>query len=105
MSVPNLLKTVTVTHPETGVGLSFQVNAALDFKELTDDLSRSFEFPGGDVITVDKPALMAGKPNIYGIPGGGSMRIIDLGGAVHSIPYGWLRLKWSPRPGFPTVAF
>lgn len=105
MEIPTT-KTLYVSDPVTCASKEFIVGASLDFKDVTDELYREFVFPGGDVVRVDAPALINVKAPPNGRrPGGGSLRIIHLDGSVTYIPYGWIALRWFPRPGRATVAF
>jgi|SRR6185312_5078226 len=99
------LRRISIKHPTTGDIVSFDVLESLDFKPLTDEEWRVFTFPGGHTVRVDSPAFVAFKPASPGVIGGGSQRIITLGGTVTYVPEGWLSLQWKCRKGYPTVAF
>lgn len=94
-----------IVSPDTKARMHFDVSRGLDFKKVTDEIWREFVFPDGSKVRVDRPALTCVKAPPAGRSGGGSLRIICLDGTVTYIPYGWISLRWMPRPGHPAVAF
>lgn len=102
---PRALKTLETRDPVTQERVTFVVGAELEFKDVTDEYSRTFTFPGGDRVVIQSPAFIMTKAPPKGTVGGGSLRIIGLNGVVTYIPYGWISLSWVTRAGRPVVAF
>lgn len=99
------LKTISTRDPVTQDKVEFVVGADLEFKDVTDEYSRTFTFPGGDRVVIPSPAFIMTKAPPKGTVGGGSLRVIGLNGVVTYIPYGWISLSWVTRAGRPVVAF
>lgn len=85
----------------------FTDNPALKFTDVSCEQSRSYEFPGGVVITVHDPVAVCATVS-GAVPKVGALhshRVVDASGAVNYIPPGWVLLKWVPKPGTKAVAF
>ena len=78
---------------------------ALDWKDISDELERTYTFPGGHELTIRNPSKLSVKSPLFGEVGGGSHRIADMDGNGHYISYGWLGISWKVKPGSPAVAF
>lgn len=77
-------------------------NAWLD---ISHEERRTYTFPGGHQVTVNRPMKLATKEPRVGVAGGGSHRIADADGNGHYIPAGWIKISWVVKPGSPPVSF
>lgn len=73
----------------------------LDWKDISDEKSRTYTFAGDNTVTVYAPSKLSVKSK----PNGDSHRIADVFGNGHYIPAGWLMISWTVKEGKPAVAF
>lgn len=76
------------------------MNAPLDWKDISDELERTYFFPGGGEVTVPSPLQL----NVKTKATGDSHRIIA-DGASYYIPTGWIAIRWRVKAGAVPVAF
>jgi hypothetical protein len=70
----------------------------LDFKDISSEKYRVYEFPGGDQIRIHQPQLL-------NVSASGGHRITDSAGISHYIPKGWIHLYWQVKEGQPEFSF
>lgn len=70
-------------------------------RDVSDELFRTYTFPGGEVVRVDRPVglWVTRKAN------GDSHRIACENGNGVYIPAGWLKIEWANKPGKGPVAW
>jgi len=73
----------------------------LDWKDISDETKRTYEFPTG-FVSIDDPKLLNVQESSLG---GYAHRIITKGGEGVYIPSGWLGVMWSVKPGAPVFKF
>lgn len=78
--------------------MEFSHPADMEFKDLSSEACRSYEFPNGSVVTITKPLKI-------NVSASGGHRIFDAAGVCHYIPAGWVHLKWTVNPGRPHFDF
>lgn len=76
-----------------------------NWQDISDELYRTYVFPGGHEIRVAGPSKVAIKPPAYGSAGGGSHRVVDVYGSSHYISYGWLAIRWKVKDGKEPFSF
>jgi hypothetical protein len=70
----------------------------MEFKNIESEVSRSYEFPGGTIITITNPLTL-------NVSASGGHRILDGAGVSHYIPPKWLHLSWMSKAGCSPFAF
>jgi len=69
----------------------------LKFSSLADEVSRTYTFPGGDTVTIEKPKAL-------NVSASGGHRVLDGAGVSHYIPPKWIHLTWVNK-GYYGFAF
>lgn len=64
----------------------------MDFKDISSELWREYDFGDGHVVHIDAPDRLNVSPK-------NSHRIVDSGGLSHYVPPGWFHLKWQVKDG------
>ncbi len=64
----------------------------LNFIFIGTEESRTYVFPGGDLVQIDNPLYI-------NVSSSGSHRIFDGQGVSHYVPSGWNHLSWITKPG------
>lgn len=77
---------------------TIRVPKDMKFSDLSNEVSRTYKFPGGDEIVVESPVAL-------NVSRSGGHRVIAETGQVHYIPKGWIGLVWVPKPGANHVDF
>jgi hypothetical protein len=70
----------------------------LQFKNIADEFSRTYRFPGNETVTIVQPRKL-------NVSKSGGHRVVDAAGNSHYIPTGWIQLTWQVKPGRPAFAF
>jgi hypothetical protein len=81
----------------TQVDFRTNPNSKLEFKDLSDEQYRVYEFPDM-TIKITEPLWL-------NVSASGGHRIFDSEGNSNYIPYGWRRLYWVVKEGKPHFAF
>jgi hypothetical protein len=68
------------------------------FRDLTDETFRTYEFPSGESVTIDKPQSL-------NVSASGGHRVLDAAGTGHYIPPKWIHLYWGVKIGRKPFAF
>ena len=74
------------------------MNNKLEFKDISDEQYRVYEWAGYSKIRINEPLQL-------NVSESGGHRILDKEGTSHYIPKGWLHLYWVVKEGKPTFAF
>jgi hypothetical protein len=67
-------------------------DSKLTFIDISGESTRSYRFPGGDVIKINQPIAL-------NVSRSGGHRLLDALGESHYIPKGWLQLSWCVKEG------
>jgi hypothetical protein len=70
----------------------------LVFSDISDELSRTYRFAGGEEVVITRPTAL-------NVSASGGHRVLDAAGDSHYIPTGWIHLTWTAKPGQPQFAF
>jgi hypothetical protein len=70
----------------------------MEFKDISDEVHRTYEFPGGDIVTIIDPIKI-------NVSKSGGHRILDAAGTSHYIPPKWIHLKWTVKGDSPAFVF
>lgn len=70
----------------------------MDFNSLEDEEYRTYEFPGGDSVTIKNPVKL-------NVSASGGHRVLDADGTSHYVPAKWIHLFWQVKTGKPAFAF
>ena len=70
----------------------------LEFKDVSDELYRIYEWPDGKIVKVKDPVSL-------NVSKSGGHRVLDKAGMSHYIPSGWVHLYWKVKPGKEPFAF
>jgi hypothetical protein len=77
---------------------SERIRKSMEFKDLTDEKYRVYEFPNGkNVLITDPQKLNVSKS--------GGHRVLDGEGVSHYIPAGWFHLFWVVKEGKEPFSF
>lgn len=74
------------------------VMGGLEFKDLSDEIYRTYEFPDGKIVKIYKPLKL-------NVSKSGGHRVLDEKGISHYIPAGWIHLQWKVKDGKSPFAF
>jgi len=89
----NLVKTLSeIPKPLT------KPDANLEFKDITTELYRIYEYPDGKQIKIKLPVQL-------NVSKSGGHRVLDSAGMSHYIPTGWRHLYWKVKPGMKPFSF
>lgn len=69
----------------------------LEFKDLTDEMYRTYDWLNGKTVTITLPKSLNVSSNGH--------RIVDSAGISHYIPKGWKHLYWKVKDGKKPFAF
>jgi len=72
----------------------FVNESGLDFKDISSEVSRTYEFANGAKVTINNPLKIHISPS-------GSARVFDAQGVSHYIPAGFIHLFWTVKEGQP----
>lgn len=75
------------------MSVEFRNDSANKFVDISSEQSRSYTFPGGDVVTITNPQQLSVNP--------GGHRLFDDAGVSHYVPKGWIHLQWKAKEGQP----
>ena len=71
----------------------FNNATSLAFTDISSELYREYEFPGGNKVRIDLPYKLNVSKNGH--------RVWDANETSHYIPMGWIHLQWEVREGQP----
>lgn len=74
------------------------VMGGMEFKDLSDEIYRTYEFPDGKIVKIYKPLKL-------NVSKSGGHRVLDEKGISHYIPAGWIHLQWKVKDGKSPFAF
>ena len=77
---------------------TFTNNPALEFRDITTELYRTYKFPGNEFVTIENPIAI-------NVSKSGGHRIVDNQGKSHYIPAGYLAITWKVKDGQPNFVF
>jgi len=63
------------------------------FADISSEESRTYRFPGGDLVTIARPQWLSVSTSGH--------RLLDGAGVSHYVPKGWVHLSWKARDGMP----
>lgn len=78
--------------------IEFRNNSGLDFKDLSSEEWRSYEFPNGRIVNINGPLKLH-------VSDSGGHRLFDSAGECHYLPSGWIHLSWKVKNGHPHFDF
>jgi len=67
----------------------------LEFVDISAEMLRTYTFPGGDKIEIDRPQYLH-------VSASGGHRIMDHHNDGHYVPAGFIHVSWRPNEGKPT---
>jgi hypothetical protein len=70
----------------------------MEFKDLTDELYRVYEFPNGTTVQISQPTKL-------NVSESGGHRVLDANGISHYVPTGWNHLYWKVKAGKKPFSF
>ena len=71
----------------------FKNESGLEFSDISSELYREYEFPGGNV--------KISTPTHLNVSASGGHRVFDATGVSHYVPAGWIHLYWVARDTSP----
>jgi hypothetical protein len=74
------------------MGTEFRNATELEFTEILDELERTYHFPGGEVVTLQRVRRLH-------VSESGGHRLWCEDGSCHYVPTGWLHLCWTVSVG------
>ena len=72
--------------------IDFKNESDLVFKDISTEASRTYRFPDGDFVILNKPLELH-------VSKSGSHRVFTADGNSHYIPPGWIHLHWTAKDG------
>lgn len=70
----------------------------LEFKDVSTEIYRVYEFPDGKIVKINKPVKL-------NVSKSGGHRILDEKGVSHYVPSGWVHLYWKVKDGMEPFSF
>lgn len=83
----NIIKESSTSEPDSPI--PHMING-IEFKDLSSEIFRSYEFPDGKIVKINKPLWI-------NISKSGGHRVLDERGYSHYIPSGWIHLQWKAK--------
>jgi hypothetical protein len=74
--------------------MDFINGTELYFKDISSEVSRTYEFAGGEKVTIENPLRL-------NVSASGGHRVFDAQGRSHYIPAGWFHLSWTAKASQP----
>ncbi len=74
--------------------MEFKNSSGLQFTDISSELCRTYEFPGGTVVEIKEPQFL-------NVSKSGGHRLFSADGTSHYVPSGWIHLSWRVREGQP----
>jgi hypothetical protein len=66
---------------------------SLTFTDISSEIRRTYVFPGGNKVVIEKPNNLHVSENGH--------RILDAANVAHYVPKGWIHLYWETKLGAP----
>lgn len=70
----------------------------MEFRDISSETQRTYTFPGGDAVTIEAPVKLH-------VSASQTHRIVDAKGGSHIIPWGWIHLAFTVKPGSEPFSF
>ena len=72
--------------------MEFKNKSGLVFKDISTEESRTYRFPGGDFVILEKPMKLH-------VSKSGGHRVFTADGNSHYIQSGWIHIEWTAKDG------
>lgn len=72
----------------------FKNQSGLKFTDISTELWRIYEFPGGTIVELKSPQFL-------NVSKSGGHRVFTEDGVSHYVPKGWIHLYWRVKQGAP----